>query len=93
MGVSSNVEEDHGSKGNYLYVGDSELAFVSEVLKGDVSDESLAKTRYGAGMMAVFTRGDGSVFNAGSCEWINGLRLCEPMMEQITKNVLDQFTR
>ncbi len=91
MGPSSNLEEDHGNKGAYLFGGDGDLLFASEILHDNVSVESLAASRYGAGMMALFTRNGGTVFNAGSCEWVNGLRLREPMTEQITRNILDRF--
>jgi len=45
-------------------------------------------TGFGAGMMATFTRGNGEVFNAGSTEWVQGLRHDEQFTVQITHNVL-----
>ncbi|MEV7006144.1 N,N-dimethylformamidase beta subunit family domain-containing protein [Streptosporangium sp. NPDC051022] len=57
---------------------------------GDVP-EHLDK-EYGAGMIASFARGAGEVFNAGSCEWGNGLIHRDPFTERITRNVLDRFT-
>ena len=48
---------------------------------------------FGAGCMVVFTRNGGTVFNAGSCEWVNGLRLREPFTERITRNVLNKFSQ
>ena len=91
MAPSTNLEEDHGNPGTCLFGGDGELLFTSQILLGDTSEESQRRSRYGAGMMAVFTRSQGMVFNAGSCEWVNGLRLREPMTERVTKNVLDRL--
>ncbi len=45
----------------------------------------------GAGMIASFTRGHGAVFNGGSTEWPHALRLGDPFVEQIVRNVLDRF--
>jgi len=46
----------------------------------------------GAGMIAYFERGKGSVFNAGSPTWVRGLELGDYYTEQITKNVLDRYS-
>ena len=46
---------------------------------------------YGSGMVATFTRGRGTVFCAGTTEWVNGLRLHDEFTEQITRNVLTRF--
>jgi hypothetical protein len=43
--------------------------------------------------MVVYRRGKGEVFNASSCEWVNGLRLSDPFTEQITHNVLRRYLR
>ncbi|MCV6615093.1 MAG: hypothetical protein OIF35_08965, partial [Cellvibrionaceae bacterium] len=91
LNASGLEEEDHGNKGAVLYAADGDLAFKAEALCGEDSPEVREKIQYGAGQMAVFTRGGGTVFNAGSCEWINGLRLREPFTEKITHNVLQRF--
>ena len=44
-------------------------------------------------MMGAFTRGKGEVFNAGTAEWVNGLKRKEFYTEQITRNVLDRFCK
>lgn len=47
---------------------------------------------YGSGMMAVFdTDGGGTVFNAGTTEWVNGLTQHDYYVETITRNVLDRL--
>jgi len=92
MGVSSNLEEDHGNFGTRLYVGDGDLQFIALARDGKTGAAELEKNRYGAGMLAAFTRGQGEVVNAGSVEWVNGLRLREPITERITRNVLNRFS-
>jgi hypothetical protein len=42
-------------------------------------------------MMLEYQRGNGVVFNGGSCEWVNGLIRRDPFVERITHNVLDHF--
>lgn len=54
--------------------------------------EHLRDAEYGAGMVASFTKGEGEVFNAGSCEWVNGLAEREWFTERITRTVLDRFS-
>ena len=93
MNASGLEEEDHGNKGGVMYAGDADVEFKVTELYGEDTPELRAKSQYGAGMMAVFTRNGGTVFNAGSCEWVNGLRLREPFTEKITRNVLDRFTQ
>lgn len=53
--------------------------------------EHLRDLEYGSGMVAAFTRGRGTVFCAGTTEWVNGLALGEPFTEMITRNVLNRF--
>jgi hypothetical protein len=40
--------------------------------------------------MATFTRGSGTVFNAGSANWCYGLG-ADPLIERITRNVVNRF--
>jgi hypothetical protein len=56
-------------------------------------DISPAGLERGAGMMAVFASGAGTVFNAGCCGWVSGLIHRDPCVERITRNVLDRFLR
>jgi len=54
---------------------------------------ALDQARRGSGMIAYFERGKGSVFNAGSCEWVSGLIEHDPFVERLTRNVLIRFTQ
>ncbi len=92
MNTSGLEEEDHGNKGARLYAGDADLAFKVEELHGEDTPSVRRENQFGAGQMAIFSRNAGTVFNAGSCEWVNGLRLREPFTEKITRNVLDRLT-
>lgn len=50
------------------------------------------KDRAGAAVMGIYTRG-GTVFTAGSTDWSHGLRGHDPVVEQITKNLLDRLSK
>ena len=91
LNASGLEEEDHGNKGAVLYAGDGDIAFKVQEIYGEDTPELREKNKYGAGQMAIFSRNGGTVFNAGSCEWVNGLRLREPFTEKITHNVLRRF--
>ena len=67
-----------------------DLEFVAATLFGDASPENVARMTNGHAVMAVFTRGDGTVFNAGSANWCYGLG-ADPLVEQITRNVVDRL--
>ena len=91
MGLASNVEADFGPWGEDLYIGDLDRAFLAEILYGDASPESLDRAGRGNGAIVTFARGRGEVFTAGCCEWVNGLRLRDPQIERVTRNVLRRF--
>jgi hypothetical protein len=57
------------------------------------SPENREKAQRGSGMMITFTRGAGTVFHAGSCEWVAGLQRHDAATEQVTRNVLNRFVR
>lgn len=59
---------------------------------GDDAPPYLIDRTQGAGMIAAFERGRGSVFNAGSSEWVSGLIHRDEFVEKITRNVLDRFS-
>ena len=48
------------------------------------------KDRVGAAVMGMYTRG-GTVFTSGSTDWAHGLRGADPMVEQITRNILNKL--
>ena len=54
--------------------------------------ERWEKGRTGNAVMGVYTRG-GTVFTAGTTDWAHGLRGRDPIVERITKNVLDRLSK
>jgi hypothetical protein len=66
----------------------------AEALRIGVSElepDGRRRPGYGAGMVATFTRGAGTGFNAGSAEWVAGLITKDWYVERITANVLDRL--
>ena len=90
MGLAS-MEEDHGNRNTDLWGGDAETRYKAEILYRDTSPEAIDRASRGNGMMVIYRRGRGSVFNAGSCEWVNGLITRDQFIERTTQNVLDRF--
>ncbi|MBO2462101.1 N,N-dimethylformamidase beta subunit family domain-containing protein [Actinomadura violacea] len=62
------------------------IGLIGALYDGD-PPEFRRDARYGAAMIGVFERG-GTVFNAGTCEWVSGLIARDPFTERITHNVL-----
>ena len=88
MGPALAYEEDHFA--GHVPLGDPGTA-------GDDSKEGVTwradadghrRPVYGAGMMATFTKGRGTVFNSGSSEWVAGLIHRDWFVEKITATVL-----
>lgn len=93
MGLATLVEEDHGNADSHFFIGYHDLRFVAEALVGCATPDNQEQLKRGAGMMVVYQRGQGMVFNAGSCEWVAGLISKDFWTERITRNVLDRFIR
>lgn len=90
MSLASNREADHGHKGSVFYYGDAS----SEIARrryGEVNDAGRKAAARGSGMIVTFERGAGTVFHAGSCEWVAGLKNADYYTEKITRNVLNRF--
>ncbi|MCB0100242.1 MAG: hypothetical protein KDE46_31140, partial [Caldilineaceae bacterium] len=56
-------------------------------LFGDHSAENVARLAHGNAVMASFTRGKGTVFNAGSADWAYGLD-ADRLVQRVTENVV-----
>ncbi len=67
-----------------------DLEWTAMMLFGDASAESVARIAAGHCVMASFTRGRGTVFNAGSADWAYGLD-GDRTVQQITRNVIDRW--
>ena len=98
MAPASIEEENHGNKGTRLFdappwvEGTSWNELARLQFGKNFTEEQKESMHYGSGMMGVCQMGKGTVFNAGTCEWVNGLNTGDFFTEQITKNVLNQFT-
>lgn len=91
MGLASIDEPDHGHKGTVRFYGEP-TPFVGKLLYGDdATEDQVAGLNAGNGVIVSAPKGAGEIFCAGTCEWVNGLKLGEPSVEQITHNVLRRF--
>jgi hypothetical protein len=73
------------------FIGVDDAREVAFDLYGEVTPETLDRVSRGAGMIAHYRRGTGEVLNAASCNWVAGLIAGDPLVERVTRNVLDQF--
>jgi hypothetical protein len=69
-----------------------ELEHVATALFGDARPANVEKVADNHAVMATFTRpGGGTVFNAGVIDWTFGLKHGDPVVERITRTVLDRL--
>jgi hypothetical protein len=92
MGVAFNREVMKGRRGEASYYHDATPQF-ARLRYGSDRLEDRERASRGSGMMITFSRGTGTVFHAGSCEWVAGLKAGDPATDQVTRNVLNRFTR
>ncbi len=70
-----------------------EREHVAAALFGDASPGHVAALADNHAVMGVFDRpGGGTVFNAGVIDWAFGLKHGDPVVERITRNVLDRLS-
>jgi hypothetical protein len=85
------IEENHGNEGTSLFVGRFDCEYVAEIVFGSTDPATVDRASRGCGAILVYRRGLGSIFNAATTEWVNGLRLREEFVERITRNVLNEY--
>jgi hypothetical protein len=85
------AEGDYVGNGFRPYIGDADQRGKADMVFGEVTPETLAKSKYGAGMIVSMRRGRGEVLTAATCEWVMGLKRGCAHTQQITRNVLDRF--
>jgi hypothetical protein len=90
MALASNTEADHGHRGSVFYYGD-DSEDIARFRYREVSDETRKAAARANGMIVTFQHGAGTVFHAGSCEWVAGLKFKDYYTETITRNVLSRF--
>lgn len=93
MGLAGNSEQDHGHKGTVHFYGAFDDAVgIANIRYGEGHDRKEGSGKRGNGMIVAVPKGKGQIFCAGTCEWVNGLKLRDVHTEIITRNVLDRFT-
>ncbi len=70
------------------FIGSLDAEEVAQFVYGSVTPQTLGRASRGNGCMAEYRRGRGTVFNAGSCEWVAGLIAREDPVEQVTRRIL-----
>lgn len=93
MGVATAAEADHHNPGSIFFIGDLDAQAIAYQRMRRTDEAAVDQVRRGSGMIVSFTRGDGWVFNAGTCEWVAGLIERDPFVERMTKNVLTRFAK
>ena len=93
MGLATNIEADHGVWGETLYIGTADASFKAKALYGEVTNATLDASERGNGMIISWQRGQGHIFTAATCEWVAGLIRGDRQVEQVTRNVLDRFSK
>lgn len=91
LGMSALIEESSDIDPKESFFGDEEVRFVSSLIAGNETPANLERFKRGCGMIVNFPKGKGDVFHAGSCEWVAGLLRNDPMVERVTKNVLNRY--
>jgi hypothetical protein len=91
MSPATLAEGENEGEGFRYYIGSHDQYDKAEIVYGDTSPETLAKCKYGAGMIVHMKRGKGEVVTAGTCEWVMGLSRGDFFTQKITRNVLDRF--
>ena len=91
LAPATTVEWGSESYAGEAFIGYDDARVVAEALYGEATPDAIDKVSRGSGMIAEYRHGKGSVFNAGSCEWVRGLESGDQQIERITRNVLERF--
>jgi hypothetical protein len=70
--------------------GPSEAEFIAWRVLGDHEPATVARLRHGAAVMGVHRPG-GTVFTSGCTDWVWGLVARDPVIERVTRNLLDRL--
>jgi hypothetical protein len=82
------AREEEPSRYRSSEAGD--LAVLTQAVFGDVAPEHLARLAHNHAVMGTYRR-NGTVFSAGTTEWAYGLAGHDPVVERITRNVVDRM--
>ncbi|MES0151901.1 hypothetical protein NKJ95_33040 [Mesorhizobium sp. M0012] len=91
VGMATLVGESADLAPENAIMSDEDGRFVAELRFGEPNNANVDKVKRGSGMIVNFKRGEGEVFNAGTCEWVAGLLRRDAMVERVTHNVLNRY--
>ena len=96
LAPASKAEADHFAGSLPQLAGQGVFQTLVSGLKTQAAQEGEPKdagllSPYGSAMIAVYAKGKGEVFNAGSSMWINGLIKGDEFIQTITRNVLNRY--
>ena len=77
------------------YAGEpGELEHVAKALWGEFADANVHKVQHNNAVLGCFTlSGGGTVFNAGCTDWTYGIEGGDPIVQRVTRNVLERLSR
>lgn len=88
LSPATSLSYSTGPQDRDRFIGQGDAEDIARFIHRDTSPEAVARAARGNGCMADYRRGQGAVFNAGSCEWVAGLIARDRTVEQVTRNVL-----
>lgn len=91
-GLASNVEIDQHVWGETYWIGKNDTRWIADLVYENYSPATMERVKRKNGVMIHWQHKKGEVFNAATCEWVNGLRQGDLQVEQVTRNVLNRFT-
>lgn len=88
LSPATTLSHSTGPQDRDRFIGTLDAEEVAQIIYRAVTPETLGRASRGNGCMAEYRRGKGAVFNAGSCEWVNGLIQRDAVVERVTRRVL-----
>ena len=88
LSPATTLSHSTGPQDGDPFIGSLDAEEVARKVYGRLDATTFGRASRGNGCMAEYRRGQGAVFNAGSCEWVAGLIARERPVEQVTRNVL-----
>ncbi|MFN0115351.1 MAG: N,N-dimethylformamidase beta subunit family domain-containing protein [Paracoccaceae bacterium] len=91
LAPASTIEEGPAIRPGESFLGDEDALYVAGLLTGRTDAAAVEATKRTCGCIVHFRKGGGEVFHAGTCDWVAGLARRDPMVERVTRTVLDRF--
>ena len=93
MAPATLAEGQFEGEGFRCHIGDHGQVGKADMVYRDVSPGTLARCKYGSGMVVHMKCRPGKVLTAAICERAMGLTRNDFFTQRITRNVLDRFLR